>query len=90
MIKIADNVTQLDLEKFRGICDEKIREAIETAISKAVCANGVAKEQVDKDLLATQKQIDALFKIVWWLVGIIVAESFSLALGLLYLVISTK
>ena len=93
MVKINDGgVTQLDLEKFKGVCNEKIQDAIEKAIAEAKCANGVAAAvQKDREVivaLATQKQIDSLFKIVWWLIGVIVVESLGFGLGMLYLVLN--
>ena len=88
MSKINDNVTQLDLEKFKGECTKQVHDAIEKAIASAVCANGVAKEQSDKDQVATQKQIDAIFRIVWWLIGVIVVESIGFGLSMLYLVLT--
>jgi hypothetical protein len=88
VLKINDNVTQLDLEKFKGECTKQVHDAIEKAIASAVCANGVAKEQADKDIQVTQKQIDTLFKIVWWLIGIIIVESIGFGLSMLYLVLT--
>lgn len=54
-MKIADGdfVTKLDLEKFKGVCAEKLREAVDQAISAAVCANGVSKIQIEKDNMTT-------------------------------------
>jgi lysozyme family protein len=88
VLKINDNVTQLDLEKFKGECTKQVQSAIEKAIDAAKCANGVAKLQTDKDQMATQKQIDSLFKIVWWLIGVIVVESIGFGLSMLYLVLT--
>jgi uncharacterized membrane protein len=80
------------MEKFKRICDEKIREGIDKAVSEAKCANGVAAVvQKDRETLvasATQKQIDSLFKIVWWLIGVVVVESLGFGMGMLYLVLN--
>lgn len=91
MIKIG-GITELDFEKFKSVCNEKIQDATEKSIAEAKCANGVAatvqKDRENLIAIATQKQIDSLFRIVWWLIGVIVVESLGFGLGMLYLVLN--